>query len=330
MALRFTADGCQETADLATVDCCPPPLCGDELCGTFCAFIGILPSGPMWDYWKRRATSFFQSNPENPLVCEPLMDPACPSIVQHAIYTVLKLRDLIHNALYPALRESDPTTAEVTLDDWLERFHWEDCYRQHCRSVILGAITAYEVHGPCGPIYCEVPIPEALNNAVKRGVVIALTRANMGVIKNLCGINWIIEPLGAEVLAVPVAECPDPFADEPCDSECCTLHFNIQNKGATIQGVLETPVCEAGLVRPNIQAYLDTPCDMPAGLPEVIWPGVIAAECIVRSLLPLTCGGNITIRNTCVQSLLLLSGDQNSGNYHLLSGDQSPGRQVIT
>ena len=55
-------------------------------------------------------------------------DPRCPSLVLHAIYTVLKLRGVVHGALWPAFRESNPYTAVTTLDYHLERLQWEDCY----------------------------------------------------------------------------------------------------------------------------------------------------------------------------------------------------------
>lgn len=313
-------------------DCCPPDLCGVDLCGLLCSFINLLPSGPMWDYWKASAISHFQSSNPDLRQCEALYSPDCPSLVQHAIYTAIKLYDLWQNALFPAVRESDPNTAVTTLDDWLERYRWEDCFRQHCRSVLLGTLTPFELPGPCGPIYCDIDIPEELNNAVKRGIIIALTRANMGVIKNLAGINWVIEPLSARVQPRNQTPCEDLDGPEPCAEDCCQLEFEIVNFGGTIPGVYDTTACNENTPRPKVPASINLGCDVPAGLPETIWPGVVAAECIVRSMLPLTCGTEIKLTRTCVGELLLLSGDQavDDSFYHMLSGDQAFGRSVIT
>ena len=294
MATALGADGCVEVNGAVATGCCPPPLCGNDLCGMFCAFINILPSGPMWDFWKAKSTNYF-INTGDPDVCDAVVDPHCPTLIQHAIYCVLKLRDVVHNALYPALRESNPTTAETSLDLWLERLHWEDCYKQHCRSVLLGDITPYEIPGPCGPIYCEFELPEEVSCAVKRGIVIALTRANMGVIKNLCGINWIIEPLGAQIKPKlkPTHPIAPPPNDDPCASNCDEVEFEICPTGDTLPGCLDTDTCSTNMVRPQVPAVISYGCDVPAGLPAEIWPGVIAAECIVRSLMPSTCPNNI-------------------------------------
>ena len=54
--------------------------------------------------------------------CPLLQDPACPSLVLHSIYTVLKLRHVVHGALWLALRESNPYTAVTTLD-----YIWRGC-----------------------------------------------------------------------------------------------------------------------------------------------------------------------------------------------------------
>src|SRR5262245_15455247 len=103
MATVLSADGCVEVAELTATGCCPPPLCGNALCEMFCAFINILPCGPMWDYWKERATSYFIAS-DNPEECDAVTDPECPTLVQHAIYVTLKLRDIVNNGLFPALR----------------------------------------------------------------------------------------------------------------------------------------------------------------------------------------------------------------------------------
>ncbi len=47
-ATRLSADGCVPFVDIDEPACCPPPLCGNDLCCTFVAFLGLLPSGPLW------------------------------------------------------------------------------------------------------------------------------------------------------------------------------------------------------------------------------------------------------------------------------------------
>ena len=299
--------------------CCPPPLCGNDLCCVFVAFFNLLPSGPLWDYWKEAAISYFQRS-DDPAECPLLKNPQCPSLVLHAIYTVLRLRSVVHGGLWVAFRESNPYTAITTLDYHLQRLQWEDCYNQHCRSVLLGELTPLEVMGECGPIFCPPDYPPELECAVKRNVAIALTRANMGVIKNLCGINWIIEPLGAEirpVYPVPCVDPPDPVplypeqdvpcvetSDEEIDKErrcidcdpsvCGDAAFEVCHTRDWLHGCPSGDVCETLVPLPKIPAYWDWGCDRPAGLPERVWPAVLAAECIVRSMMPATCSSNIT------------------------------------
>lgn len=321
----LTADGCQDVVNPAEAGCCPPPLCGNDLCCTFVAFFNLLPSGPLWDYWKNAAISYFESN-EDPAECPLVNDPACPSLVLHAIYTVLRLRNVVHTALWPAFRESNPITAVTTLDYHLDRLNWENCYASHCRSATLGALSPIEVMGECGPIYCEPPYPPELELALKRAIATALSRAQMGVIKNLCGLNWIIEPLGATltpVYYVPPPGCVDPpgedtgwpdmddpcveVPEEPCppdncDPELCTgMAFEICPTGAPLNGVGSGDVCDTLNPAP-VQPWFDWGCleDRPAGVPDRVWPGVLAADCILRSLVPyLTCTNPPTLIQCC-------------------------------
>jgi hypothetical protein len=290
---KLGADGCVPYMVDESLYCCPPPLCGNDLCCTFVNFFQLLPSGPLWDYWKAAAISYFQSN-EDPAECPLVQDPACPSLVLHSIYTVLKLRHVVHDALWPALRESNPYTAVTTLDAHLERLQWEDCYNQHCRSVLLGEMTPLEVWTECGPMFCPPDYPPELEDALKKAVATALTRANMGVIKNLCGLNWIIDPLGAELKPVLDPKPTHPIVI-PCDEyNCNDIAFEICNSRDWLEGVGSGDICETQMPLPHVPAYWDRGCDRPAGLPDRVWPGVLAAECIIRSMLPPRCPPNIS------------------------------------
>lgn len=281
----LSADGCVSTAAVDANACCPPPLCGNDLCCTFVAFFNLLPSGPLWDYWKRAAISYFnQPEPPDPAQCPLLKDPSCPSLILHAIYTVLKLRVVVHDALWVAYRESNVYTAVTTLDDHLARLRWEDCYMQHCRSNLLGEITPYEMWTECGPVYCEPNFPPDLALALKRNIAIALTRANMGVIKNLCSLNWVIDPLGAALR--PIVETPP--TEPECDPYGCNTAkiLEIYPTRDWIYGVGSGDVCEAHLPLPKVPAkWVECPANKSMVLPLEVWPGLLSAECIIRSMM---------------------------------------------
>lgn len=290
------ADGCIEGyyPNVSYGACCPDPLEVTDACGFACAFINLLPSGPLWDRAKTEALDWFNSNKYTDDGCEltgcPPDEITCQSLVAYAVYVSRILTHLLAAALCPALRESDPHTAVTTLDDWLERLGWEDCYKQQCRKVLVDGMWPYEVEGVNGPILCPVDTPPALECAVKSAIVKALTRAQMGGIKNLCWINWVIEPLGAVVerYVAPPGTVPTP--DDPC-KPCGDPMFTICDSRPTLQAC-RTDLHSCGLTGDpgTVQAYFDIPdCRRVAGMPDQIWPGVIAAECIVRSLLPQNC-----------------------------------------
>lgn len=291
--MTLTADGCQEVAVLPDTGCCPPPLCGNDLCCTFVNFFAQLPSGPLWDYWKQAAISYFQRN-EDPRQCPIVTNPACPSMVLHAIYVVLKLKKMVSDALWPALREADPMTAVTTLDHWLERLKWEDCFMQACRSHLLGVITPYEVWSECGPVFCDPHFSKEYSEALKHNIVRALTRANMGGIKNLCWLNWVIEPLAAKIEPVmPYVPTPPPTLGNPCGHCPDGAQFTIVPSQDWMEGAGTGDLCEPH-PKPRVPAAWDRACDSPAGLPAQIWAGVLAAHCIIRSLLPMGCRGNVS------------------------------------
>lgn len=297
MVDRLGADGLQ-TVGLIESDACCPPICGAELCALICSFIQLLPSGPMWDYHKARAMSYYNQSGVNP--CEPACPPPfpCPSLVQHAIYAAIRLQSFVQGALWQVFREQSAYTAtELTLDAWLESLQWEDCYNQHCRSVLLGELSPYEVAGDCAPVFCPPTVSAALQCAIKKALIIALSRQQMGVIRTLNGLNWIIEPLGAELRPATEEEMEQYVSD--CDADdpvccCATPHFILCNVGDTL------PACNSifcdndpSLIQLPVSMVIDRGCEAQAGLPRLLYPSVLAAECILRSLLPYNCPNTI-------------------------------------
>jgi hypothetical protein len=216
-------------------------------------------------------------------------DMTCQGLVSYAVYLSILFRDMLQNGLAKNLRESDPNTAtKASLDDWIARLGWQDCYATSCRSVLLGTLTPFEIMGECGPVFCPVDSPEELECAVKLGIVKALTRANNGGVKTLAWLNWVIAPLGAGIRPREGGDLPG----YPCS--CEGAEFELYPIGDTLQACLPSdiacPDAAAGIVDAVI--HLNT-CNRPAGMPDQIWPGVIAAECIVRSMLPVACPNNI-------------------------------------
>lgn len=271
------ADGWQDTVRPTGPACCPELF--PSTCALICSFVQLLPEGPLWDVPKAEALARYQSSSDcaDP---EP-SDLPCQSLVAYAIYVGKMLGYVIDNAIWPAVRESNPFTAVTTVDDWLDRLGWQDCFGTLCRSTLLGTLTPYEVMTDCGPARCDVPAAPDLACALKHGIIVALMRLQMAGVKTLDVINWIIEPLDSQL--IPRNSVPAPGED------CDDVEFIIQ----PITKTLEACPAEAGsnrVTHDSLPAILypndGQPCGTQLlGLPQEIYPGTVAAECIVRSLL---------------------------------------------
>lgn len=269
-------DGFQEVGTITSdASCCTQDLCSIDPNALACNFVNLLPSGPIWDAQKQAAMQYYEDRKdcEGPGSC-PGLDMDCTPFVMHSVYSAFRLYDGLTKALWPALRESDPRTACTTLDDWLDRLGWHDCFRGACRDPRLGPLTPYEIPTACGPVFCtNAGAPDPLECAVKHAIILALYRARLGIIKNVNGINWVIEPLGASI-----AVSTDPGIP-------CPLVVTINKTRDDIE-VCDCVTCPPTYPRPApIPAWYTPACDAPAGLPQKIWPGLLAAECIVRSYL---------------------------------------------
>jgi len=296
MTIRIGADCQTDEAVLAADECCPRDVCEVDLCGLMCSFIGLLPNGPLWDKAKAKGLDTFREYTWCDPYC-PDPDP-CYTLVNYAAYNGQRLHHLITTALWPAIRESSPETAVTTLDDWLERLGWQDCYNSACRDPKLGELTPYEVMGACGPIYCPIETPPELECAVKRGIARALKRLRMGIVPNMCTINWVIEPLGARIDSFP-EDCIIDGVLYPSELDCCRgARWRICGIDGTIEAC-PGELCTAERTLPRINTLVTRdPCNSPAGSIELLRPNVLAAECIVRSLLPQwsSCEANNLVR----------------------------------
>lgn len=261
----LTADGCVDSIPtLTSTDCCPQRICEISMCSLMCNFIGLLPNGPLWDRKKQEGMQKWVGRC-NGLACNDCTDADCGSMVDFAAFCGARLWSLIQEALWPSLREANPYTAVTTIDSWLDRLGWADCWASACRDRRLGP-SPYEQNVPCGVIVDVPKPPPELDMAVKRGIVLALWRLRMEPIKNLCGINWVIEPLSASLrpimLDAPLTGC----------------------KGAVFE------LCQTGTIPGLPGRNCDEP---PVAIPasyvydgRTIWPATLAAHCIALSMMP--------------------------------------------
>lgn len=301
--LVLGVDGFRAAYELAGDGCCPDPLCL-SFCSTVCAFVDILPSGPMWDHDKAEVLNQYQTNPEYNFCVIPdcIEIEPCRSMVTYSIYGARLLHDMVSNILWPSIREANPATVVSTLDDWLDRMGWEDCYRQYCRPIYMAELSPYLFDDGCGPAFCEAPYSNDFECALKHAILQSLTRASRGIIKNLDGINWVIAPLGAvlrprtpypgyvqDYLDGDCALAPD--EGPPC--YCQEVTLEICNVGETLPRCPEVGD-QCGKVNRTIPARQRYAC---GEVELMIYPAVIAAECIVRSILTKKCP-NIIFRCT--------------------------------
>ena len=288
MMLGSSADGDQPYAVIEPNQCCTSVFCIDDV-GMACGFIDLLPTGPLWDAEKENVR---QTITDNGGLTGIQFD--CPSMVTYSVYLAQVLQDMVTNAMMPSVLESDPRTAYKTLDDWLKRFNWQDCYRSYCRSAYMAQFSPYDFIGDCGEYeYYEPTFPPDLELALKYGIVQALHRASRGVIRNLEGLNWVIAPLNAVLAPSPYPQDILDFlaagSGSPAPCWCDMVSLDIGPTGADLYLPPADPCTPGTTVSP------DHVHDFGAIGTRVIYPGVAAAECIVRSLLNRNCP-NILVR----------------------------------
>lgn len=290
---RIGIDGMERSVALDADGCCVPSLCSITASMLACNFVHALPRGPLWD--KAKALVLEANGPQcDQGICPPEV---CHSIVSHAVYTGNRLWTLLMEALWPALHESDPFTCYDTVDDWLERYGWQSCFDSACRSDSLGVLTPLEVFVSGCRTYVPPTFDPELSLAVKLGIVRSLARLDMGVVPNLERINFVLEPLGAVVIGAGVGFSLDggPCSMTPpsdglpgCDWPIDHPILEICNVGTTFPKPVRPGCSLATANEPNlltIPAYHTRTVDDNPGLPLYIWPGVLAAECILRSVI---------------------------------------------
>jgi hypothetical protein len=274
--IQLGIDGPVNVGTIAPSGCCPPSICNITLCGLMCNFVAQLPKGPLWDRAKAQALDHIQACDGTPVPSE------CTSIVRHAMYAAQKLYLALNDCLWPAIRESSPYTAYDTLDEWLMRLGWQDCYACACRNQPTATYAPIAILNDCGEACCpELAIAVDLQVAVKRGI------------------NAVIESLGAKVSISSNTPCN---LLNGCTNDCAcneTLILKVCPLSETLP-LATRAMCSdmPGSAVPTVQAYYQT-CMMtdPLGLPHRVYPGVLAAECIVKSMIP-PCS-DIVVQSCC-------------------------------
>jgi hypothetical protein len=291
----LTADGCQSVVGelpAAANDCCPIDICNITSGNVMCSFVSLLPNGPLWDRAKEERMTRYYAGP-----CEPeprCFSGVCASVVDYAIYSGYRLYYLMRGPLWASLRESSPYSAVETIDSYLSLYGWSNWWESVCRDPRLGpspldcdvlepSINACDANFQ--PVYIP-EIPEELSSAVNRAIAISLHRLQMAPIKNLCGINWVIEPLGA-VLRVP----PGPGYLDTCGKD---MWWEICNLSDTIDSAVGL-ACNQQDTYP-VRAYFEInalefdtatgTCRATGNQKVRIWPALMAAQAIALSMMP--------------------------------------------
>lgn len=267
--LKPGIDGMVPFGVLTDSDCCPPSFCDVDSCQLATSFIGLLPKGPMWDAakYKARITINRYKDCDACWTCD-----HCPSLVDYAIHVGQLTANAITGPIWRAFRDSDPFTVRDATSSWLDRLQWQDCFRTLCRGSSMGELTPVEIMTDCGPQQVDIPIVGEYKIAFESALIKSLTRMNLGLIKNMAAVNFVIEPL--KVQAVPVMD------GDVCETGRACITF--EKTADHFDGVAKDA---CGNATP-IQAWIDRDiAGLPPQLAKYIWPGHLAAECIVRSLL---------------------------------------------
>lgn len=320
-AIRYPAENLLAGADglvpfnpiYQTNICCQELPCADAV-DTYCTFLSNMPSGPLWDRDAEevrdaltRAAAAGHNLTHWPTL-QPYLADLCPSMARYALFVAVALQNWINTGLRPAVLESQFFTARDTLDHWLDRLGWQDCYQQNCSEIYRPTtISPYSIIGDCGEVICAPEFEPEFAIALKYGIVRSLQRLRRGVINNLDGINWVIAPLNSQLVVDDTtyddrvlefiqagSNCrPEgPEDDYPCFSALAT--FRLENIGDTMDaGPSDADRCDDLGTIAALQTFKRQ------GIVVELYPALLAAECIVRSMFTRNCPNIINLAEIC-------------------------------
>ena len=284
----LTPDGCQDrVASWAREpdQCCAILPCPDP-CAVACDMVNLLPCGPMWDRQKEQALEWLRGFNNAPFdLCKPLIEcepPPCPSLAMFAVFMSRFVSSAINDTLWAYQRESNPFTAVTSLEQWKDRLGYQDCFRAACRPNFQDTPSPFEYDG----LYCPPELPPEYWCALDHATVVALARMRVDGIHNLCYLNYVIEPFGAKI--EPTCRCV-PGLDGPCIQEdCCDIAFKVCPTSCTLTPCPPLTCLDTSAEATPVPACVNWECVKPVGrnVPDIIWPGVIMAQCFLRSFLP--------------------------------------------
>jgi hypothetical protein len=275
---------------LGTIDtsgeCCTPRLCDISEKQIACAYVDLLPNGPLWDRNKDRVRSAIAE--------DDLASLDCPSVPLYAAYVGRLMYSMIQSVMIPTLRELDPMTASATVQDWLAQFDYTDCISQCSKSTLntvpLHPQIPYDpelLAAPCVPV-----LPDDLQAWTDRAKLTALTRYDLGSIGNLASINWILEPLNAVLAPVIEDSITIDDVEYPCSGvSCCNSCFTLTPLSDEV--TLST-VTACSTETSQIAAFIETDECSP-GTVVKYYPALDVALCLVYSLVSRPCEMHIKL-----------------------------------
>jgi hypothetical protein len=346
--LKYGLDGLAPCKILEDKECCTWDLCLIDVCGFVCNFLNYLPSGLMWDKPKEMAVNNVIT--ECSTICPPKR---CSTLVDHARYTAMKTLLFLEKFVMPIQKETNPITAYHSIDDWLDKYGWNEicgryCYSKQthfkhhvsvlCLRQICPEITRYNQMAGNAFALTKTPVrfeyPKEINEIVKRGVLIALSRLSLNPILNLDSINFALSGLGVELRTKKIdAEQSKVSYVMPSCVTCNSEEHGIMQMASKDTTIIEQPkiLLELCVTQTNLPRVIENTCGkndpvrarntrecttlgcdtintvfdtkdlkiregcLPETMPKYTYPTLIVAECLLNNILPTFINYELTV-----------------------------------
>ena len=271
--------------------------CASVLCASeeqmICAVVDLLPCGAL--LWDKEKAYVKQTVSDSGGI--PTEGFETTSMAVYAAFLGQSLHSYVSEILVSSYRESNPITAVTTREEWLTKLGWVDCFRSVCRDECTARFSPYEntLDQCSASSYFPTDFSAEFESALAHNTLRAIRRMQRGVIKNLSGINFVLSPLGIELAPQTfhpkVQDYLDgnlPYEDcVPCFS--CYASFELRSVSPTLAAAPVDDACGGTPAEVDaLQDYIDAD-----GNATALYPGMMVAECIVRSLIGQQCSNII-------------------------------------